>query len=236
LQNAASLVLDVNDGTIFEAANNAKRWPTASITKLMTATVAEDKIDPLTKITITEEMFTVDPSEPTLVVGGTYTAADLTNLMLLPSSNVAAEALASFYGRGIFLDGMNARAAAWGMTNTYFSDPSGVSTANQSTAHDLAQLAMKVYASYPEIFTVTRTVEAYVMDQSSGKKTLIKNINNFAGDADFIGGKTGHTDEAAGNLLSVFRYGGRSIVIIVLGTDDRFGDTRKLYDWFKHAY
>ena len=49
---------------------------------------------------------------------------------------------------------MNARAAQWGMTNTYFDDPSGLSAANESSAHDLAILATHVYQNYPTIFSI----------------------------------------------------------------------------------
>lgn len=231
---AASLTADLAKGVIFEAANAGKRWPIASLTKLMTAAVASDKLDAAARITITQEMFAADPLEATLAVGGTYSAADLLRVMLLPSSNVAAQALASFYGEGNFLAEMNARAAAWGMNDTHFGDPSGLSAANQSTANDLLKLAQKIYANYPEIFRITRTAQASVTEAGSGKKMLIKSINNFAGNADFIGGKTGYTAEADGNLLSVFQYRkGRPVLILVLGTDDRFSDTQKLYDWFK---
>jgi D-alanyl-D-alanine carboxypeptidase len=233
LQDTASLVADLGAGTVFEATNAARRWPTASITKLVTAAVAVDTLDPTTKITITQEMFAADPAEHTLVLGGSYTVADLFRVLLLPSSNVAAEALADFYGRGKFLTEMNARAAAWGMENTYFDDPSGISATNQSTAGDLVKLAAQIYAHYPQIFQITRTPQATITEQNSGKRITIKSINEFAGDADFVGGKTGNTEQASGNLLSVFRYGDRTIVIVVLGTTDRFGDTQKLYSWFK---
>ena len=233
LQAAASLVADLTSGTVFEGTNSDKRWPTASITKLMTAAVAVDKVDPATKISITEDMFAVDPTEQTLVIGGTYSVADLLQMMLLPSSNVAAEAIADFYGKGAFLTEMNIYATRWGMGNTYFGDPSGITATNQSTANDLLKLAQKIYMSYPQIFGTTRTSETYITEVNSGKRMLIKSIDTFAGEPDFIGGKTGHTDEASGNLLSVFRYGGRPILTIVLGTNDRFSDTQKLYDWFK---
>lgn len=233
LQNAASLVADIKTGTVYDAVRVGERWPTASLAKLMTATVVLDNFNLAARITITEPMFALDPTEQTLVVGGTYTAADLLNAMLLPSSNVAAEALAAFYGKDAFLQMMNARAAAWGMEDTHFDDPSGISAADQSTASDLLKLAKMIYTSYPRILQITRTLQAYVTEQNSGKKTLIKNINGFAGEADFVGGKTGHTNEASGNLLSVFRYNGHSLLIIVLGSDDRFSDTQKLYDWYK---
>lgn len=234
LTDFSSLVANLQNGQIFESVNADSRWPTASLTKLMTATVVEDKLAPSTTITITETMLAVDPGdETTLVLGGTYTVADILRAMLLPSSNVAAEALADFYGRTAFLAEMNARAAAWGMTNTYFDDPSGLSAANQSTASDFMKLAQKIYTSYPGIFAITRTPQVTITEENSNKKVLVKSINNFAGEPNFIGGKTGHTPQAAGNLLSVFKNGSQPVLIVVLGTDERFNDTQKLYDWIK---
>ena len=233
LHDAALLAADLKTGTVYGAVNADRRWPTASLTKLMSGTIIEDKFDPNTRIAITENMFAADPQEQTLVVGGTYTVSDLLHLMLLPSSNVAAEAVATFYGRDAFLSEMNARAAAWGMEDTHFNDPSGISAGDQSTANDFLKLAQKIYAGYPQIFQITRALQFSITEQGSSKKILIKSINSFAGGADFVGGKTGHTDEAGGNLLSVFRDGSRTFFIVVLGSDDRFGDTRKLHDWLE---
>ena len=233
LLDEASLVADLKTGTMYETVNADRRWPTASLTKLMSATVVADKLDPSTRITITENMFSADPSEQTLTVGGTYTVSDLLRLMLLPSSNVAAEAVAAFYGRDAFLAEMNARAAAWGMASTHFDDPSGISAGDQSSADDFLKLAQKIYADYPQLFQITRTPQYTVIEENSGRKSVIKSINDFAGEADFVGGKTGHTDQAGGNLLSVFRNGSRIVFIVVLGSDDRFGDTQALYGWYK---
>ncbi len=233
VNDTAFLVANLRTGTVFASANPNRRWPTASITKLMTATVALDKLALDARISITPSMFAVDPTEQTLVVGGTYTVSDLLHVMLLPSSNVAAEALADFYGHDAFMSIMNGRAAAWGMTSTFYGDPSGLSVTNQSTADDFLKLAQKIYTDYPQIFAITRTPSFTITEEASGKFVAVKSINSFAGEADFIGGKTGYTDEAEGNLLSVFRDGNEPIFVLVLGTYDRFGDTERLYNWFK---
>ncbi len=232
----ASLVADLTTGVVIATTDQNVRWPMASITKLMTATVVLDHLSTSTTITITPQMFAVYPQEGTLVVNGTYTVNDLLHVMLMPSSNVAAEAMATYYGRAVFVAEMNQRAQAWGMTNTYFDDPSGLSSANESTAHDLMILARHVYSDYPQILAITRTPETTITDQSSGKRYDVKSINDFAGQANFIGGKTGYTNEAEDNLLSIFNYHGNPVLIIVLGVADRFGDTTKLLNWFTMNY
>ncbi len=235
LQYEAALIADLQTGAIYFGNNNNKRWPLASITKLMTATVVMDNFSMDQAVMITSEAFAADPNEKTLRVGDVYTASDLLRFLLLPSSNVAAEAFADSYGRDRFLSAMNARAIAWGMIRTHYDDPSGLSSGNQSTADDLLLLAKKIYSDYPKILPITRTAQIYVTELSSEKKVFVKSINDFAGDLDFIGGKTGYTTIADGNLLSLFQYHNRPVLIIVLGTDqaERFTNTEKLYNWYK---
>ena len=235
LQYKAALIADLQTGAISFGYNDSMKWPLASVTKLMTASLVMDNFSMDQKITITPDAFAADPNERTLRVGDVYAVSDLLKFLLLPSSNVAAEAFADSYGRARFVDAMNARAATWGMVNTQYEDPSGLSAGNRSTADDLLILAQRMYSGYPDILAITRTTEAYATELGSGDKTLVKSINAFAGEKDFLGGKTGYTDIADGNLLSIFQYKGRPVIIIILGTDeaDRFTNTEKLFDWFK---
>lgn len=235
---SAVLIADLNSGKQLAGLNANERWPMASVSKLMTAVVAIDVLNSDQRITITEPMLAVDPTQQILHLGDTYTVEDLLHVMLLPSNNVAAEALAQFYGRAQFLAAMNAKAQAWGMTSTYYDDPSGLSAANQSSAADLLKLAQQIYATYPHVFAITRAPQATVQNLSTNQPVIIKSINNFAGQADFIGGKTGYTDQADGNLLSIFQYNGRPVFIMVLGINDgvRFNATQQLYNWFKSNF
>lgn len=238
-EREAILVRDITNGVDLASVNADVRWPTASLTKLMTATVVMDHLSMDTKITITPQMMAVDPEENHLVVNGTYTVYDLLHVMLMPSSNVAAEALADYYGRSQFLSEMNQRAAEWGMNDTHFYDPSGLSSANESTAHDLAILATHVYESYPTILQFTDTPDIVITNLANNTNVDVRSINQFAGEADFIGGKTGYIPEARDNLLSMFRYDGKPVLVIVLGAGDtaeRFTDTTKLLDWFTMDY
>jgi D-alanyl-D-alanine carboxypeptidase len=234
IADQASLIADLQTGYIFFGDNANKRWPMASVTKLMTASIVFDNLNMNQKITITAEDVEVDPGQTLLNVGDTYTVSDLLYMLLLPSSNVAAEALAEYYGRANFLAAMNERAANWGMADTHYDDPSGLSAGNESTPDDLLKLAQQIYAHYPQILAITRTPHVVVTDLVTGKQVSVTSINDFAGRADFIGGKTGYTNEADGNLLSIFNYENRPVLVLVMGTDDsdRFNNTLVLYNWF----
>jgi D-alanyl-D-alanine carboxypeptidase len=230
---SAVLIADLESGATLAGVNASGRWPMASISKLMTAAVATDVLGPDQRITITDQMLAVDPTQQILHLGDTYTVSDLLHIMLLPSNNVAAEALADFYGHARFIAAMNAKAAAWGMAGTYYDDPSGLSAANESSANDLLKLAQHLFTAYPQVLAVTRLPQTTAQNLSTGAAVAVKSINSFAGQADFIGGKTGYTDQADGNLLSIFNDAGRPVFIIVLGINDsvRFDATQRLYTW-----
>ncbi len=233
------VVRDVTNGVTLASMNQNDRWPTASLTKLMTATLVLDHFSMNTEITITPKMMAIDPTQVALQIDGTYTVYDLLHAMLMPSNNVAAEAFADYYGYNSFMAAMNARAAAWGMTNTHFDDPSGLSSANESSAHDLAILASHVYQNYPEILAISNTPTFTLTNLATGQTHEIASINEFAGTPGFIGGKTGYIPEARDNLISLFRVDGHPLLIVVLGAKDtaaRFSDTTALLDWVRTDY
>ena len=177
-----------------------------------------------------------------------YTAWDLIKAMLTVSSNDASEALAQAYEKTVlttaqwnaalsknsyFVDKMNAKAAELGMSDTVYGDPSGLSMINQSTAGDLYKLVSYISKRYPDLWKITRNKTNTITDTISGRRQTLKNINNFSGVTDFVGGKTGRTDESGGNLVSIFNYQGRQYLILVFGAQDRDAETKKLFDWLK---
>lgn len=232
----ASLVADLKTKEVFFTSMPRKRWPLASITKLVSAAIVMKDIAQNQSTTLQLADFSADSAEKKLKIGDRYSIRDFLRTMLMISSNESAEALARFYGRDSFVSAMNAMAREWGLFDTHFDDPTGISSASQSTAEDLVKLAGEIYDRYPDILRITKTPSALIAELNSGRKIALANINNFAGRGDFIGGKTGYTEDANGNLLSIFSYKKEPILIIVLGTDDRFGDTEKLFGWFKQSY
>lgn len=232
---AIALVADLQSGEEFLLMGKGKRWPIASITKLVTAAVAWD-LSFTASTTLTDADFPPENPDANLKSGGRYTVADLMRLMLMESNNIAAEALANFSNRDQFLAAMNAKAAEWGIGGTNFTDPTGLSPANQSTADDLLRLAVHIYAEYPDILRTTKKLSTTVTELNSGKRFTIKNIDLLASRPDFLGGKTGYIDESSGNLLSLFLYEHRPVFVLVMGTEDRFGDVERLINWFEANY
>ncbi|MBU6501131.1 MAG: D-alanyl-D-alanine carboxypeptidase [Patescibacteria group bacterium] len=231
----AVLVADLLSGQVYFELKPNMRWPLASLTKLMTGVIVSRGISVNQSTTLTEADFPTDYS-PDMGIGDRFTIGDLRLAMFVESNNEAATAIANFYGYTDFVAAMNAQAKNWGLADTNYDGSVGLSSANQSTAFNLLSLAQKIYNQYPEIFKITTNKSVYITELNSGRKISVKNINIFAGEYDFLGGKTGFTDEASGNLLSLFSYEKRPILVIVLGSDDRFNDTHNLINWFENNY
>ncbi len=147
----AVLLFDLSTGETLYNVNPGLRWPAASLTKLMSADVLLDGMDPAKIITVTREDMAVGGNAQTrdLRAGETYRAEDLLKLMLISSSNEAAEALARDYGRDRLLSEMNARAGSWGLRDTRFLDPAGISPENQTTAEEWKIIVGRIRLAHP---------------------------------------------------------------------------------------
>jgi D-alanyl-D-alanine endopeptidase (penicillin-binding protein 7) len=231
LDASAAAVYDLNGGEIW-GWNDMKHWPMASLTKLMTAVVAKELIPDNDKIQVTveaEQPLKDNQAMPIFRIGDTLTAKDMIKAMLLVSSNDAAEALAQHYGYDKFIQAMNAKAQELRMTDTIFVSPSGLSVKNLSTATDLEKLVKFIWMSNPDLFATSRKRWDYVTvtKDSSVSRRRLDNINTFAGEKNFLGGKTGQLAESGGNLISLFDINGPKL-IIVLGAGDKFQETQKI--------
>lgn len=228
--NARAYGVYTAGGVKIVSSDEAKRWPIASLTKLMTAVVARDVISPTERITITYVNPEVQGFAGNFSVGEIFTAKDLEKAMMIVSSNVAADAIANHYGRERFIDTMNSYAYRLGLTNTYFDDPTGLSYKNQSTVEDLDKLVTYILKKTPDIFRTSRLKSDRIYNLKNGKGRVLTNINEYAGTAGFLGGKTGTTPEAVGNLISIFKGNSKTPdkVIILLGTEHRYEETNNI--------
>ncbi len=207
-----------------------KRWPIASLTKLMTAVVALEHLPISEVITISEEAVATEGNSGSFRAGEKFKLNDLLKAIMLVSSNDAATAVAMHIGEDEFIAAMNKKAQDLGLADTSFVDPTGLSVKNQSTVIDLLRLTEYVRNFEPEIFAVTKKTKDTIIEVKTGKRRTIVNINAFAGRRDFLGGKTGSTLEAGENLISVFKVAGEPKTIIVLGALDRRAETEKIKD------
>ncbi len=229
-------IKDLTANAELYGANTAAAWPIASITKLMTAVVALEKMGPARIITISPNAIATEGGAGGFQAGERYNVNDLIKAMLFVSSNDAAIAIAESYGTSAFVDAMQTTASDLGMSATAFFDASGLSFMNQSVPHDLEKLITYIRQEHPELLSMTMHTSTYITERASNAARELVNINAFAGQADFRGGKTGFIDSSKGNLISTFEHKGHTILIIVFGAEDRFGQTAAFYNWIRHAF
>ncbi len=218
----------LDETTPFIDKNSEKRWPIASVTKLMTALVARETLRPEAKITMSDEAVTVGGVVGNFKSGEMFTAHDLIRAMLVGSSNDAAIALVEALGKDTFINTMQLKANELGMKNTTYTEPTGLSFINQSTIQDLVKLITHIYYADPELLEISRTPLIHITELRSGTTRTVANVDAFAGSWDFIGGKTGYTDEAGRNLIALFKNKNQVLITAVLGSKNAFAETARI--------
>lgn len=228
----AYLVGDTATGKIYIERNDAAALPVASVSKLITALVANMSFSSTTRITITKDEAALPPDGSNISAGETYSVSELMYPLLLDSSNIAAEALASSSNKLNFLELMSSYAWEVGMPDTFFADSSGLSMYNQASAKDIFTLSQYLYKYRPDILTLTRTRVMAVGTTTDHGSHIFASIHPFVDDPRFIGGKTGRTVSAGETMLTVLNINNHPISFIVLGSDlgARERDTRLLID------
>lgn len=242
VKSSAALVIEQNGETSLYQKNADIVAPIASITKLMTAMVVLDGSPNLqAPITITEaDIDTMRGSRSRLHVGVTLPRESALLLALMSSENRAANALARNYPGGLdaFLVAMNVKAQALGMRDTRFEDPTGLSSNNVSTAHDLAKMVVAAQR-YPLIREFTTTPDATV--SVGGHELAYRNTNPLvkSSDWDVSLSKTGYIQEAGKCLVMQARVATKMVVIVLLdsaGKLTRVGDANRIKRWMETVH
>jgi D-alanyl-D-alanine carboxypeptidase len=236
--NAPSfLVADIDTGDVYAEAGQGEPRPIASVTKLMTALVANEVISFDKKVSVSEGGL-VNPPILEATTTKTFLVGDLLYPLLMQSSNLIADSLASYYSKKSFVRWMNTTAKAIGMTATTYADPSGISADNISTTDDLFRLAVYLSNKKSFVLKITNTPLKTIAAED-GSTYQIKNVNGPADTPPFEGGKVGHTTAASDTMLSVLSVKvndvSRRIAVIVLGSDNQSEDTKKLAEWITAA-
>ncbi len=205
-----------------------KPMKAASTVKILTALIAIERLDPAERVTIRPEWTGVEGSSMHLRPGEECTVADLLRGMLLVSGNDAALALACLTAGSeeAFAALMNGKAAALGMADSRFADPSGLaSEGHRVTARDMAVLTRAAMAEplFREI-VASRTAEAAGRSLVNHNKLLWR----YEG---AVGVKTGYTKAAGRTLVSCAEREGLQLVCVTLNDPDDWADHAALLDW-----
>lgn len=212
--------------------NDEKRYPLASITKLMTAVVAVENIDLNQKIVLTPPMLYSYGWSPSLYQGAQLTSLDLIKASLIQSTNDAADSLTYFLDKGTFLGLMNVKANEIGMKNSFFFDSHGLSPKNQSCTNDIVKLLQYIHEEHPDLLEITKE-ENFQLPNPQGKLLTFKNLNLFHEIPGFIGGKTGYLPEAKQTYTTLFEIEDSIYAVAILMSENRKTDLETIYNWLK---
>ena len=237
LKSGVALVLDQDTDEILFSKNPQAVLPIASLTKLMTAVVVTEAQLPLNEtMTISDDdIDTEKGSRSRLRVGTTLPRGDMLHLALMSSENRAAHALGRYYPGGLpaFVDAMNRKARALGMNDTHYVEPTGLSSRNQSSAHDLAIL-VKAAHEVPLIRELSTSPEYTV--EVANRPVQFRSTNGLVKSPEWDIGlqKTGYISEAGRCLVMQAKLAGRHLIMVFLdsaGKYSRIGDAERVRRW-----
>lgn len=236
----ALVVVDIASSAVLTSRNDTLRVLPASTVKLMTSLVAFDHYslnDILTVGSIEKNGQGID-----LITGEKITVRNLLYGLLVASGNDAALVLAQNYpgGEKGFVMAMNQKAEKLNLQSTYFANPTGLDSDQNdnlltdfsyTTALDLAHLATYALKNQ-ELKQIVSTVETTVTDITGKKIHQLYNINELLNKLPGMKGlKTGWTEEAGECLVGYTERDNHGIITVILGSQDRFGETEKLTNW-----
>lgn len=237
----SAVVIDKDSRKILWGKDIHKRYPIASLSKLMTVLVFLDTQPDLTDtITLQETDMTVG-GRIHIAEGETVTYRNLLHSALIASDNNAAQAVvrASGLPRDEFIRRMNQKAQDLGMLNSRFVEPTGLEYSNISSAQDITLLLEEALKNQFIASIVAKKEYSFV--SVSGVAHDLINTNELLGSyLTVIGGKTGFNNEALYNLVvAIENEEGHVVLVGVLGSEDinaRFQDAKVVADWAFNNY
>lgn len=256
----ASVVIDADSGTILHYDEGRTHRQIASLTKIMTAVLAMEKIKNLDEVvTIDEEAVYAEGTKigcprsgycisPRLKIGEKITARNLLQAMLMNSANDAAIALAKHVSgsQESFVKLMNKKAIDLGLVDTNLCTASGLDLDDEnaakecySSAYDIARIA--AYSlRYDTIWKMARLPNNSIVNSFDGKieHTILNTDQLLDKMPNIIGAKTGFTPMAGYSLLMVVAdpTTKHRIVSVVLNDPQRWQDIKMMADWTFSSY
>jgi D-alanyl-D-alanine carboxypeptidase len=226
-------ILDDDSGQLLYGEDASARVPQASTTKIGTTIVALERAPDLSRrirVTVSASAMVARDGSSTMGIepGRTVSLDTLLHGMMLPSGNDAAEqvALALADSREQYVGWMNDEAAALGLKDTHFVNPSGMDAAGHySSAYDMAVLAR--YAMRNATFRDLASASRYTGD-GFPMQNLNRLLDLYPG-ADGV--KIGFTDAAQKTIVASATRDGHRVFVSLMHSQDLVGDCTALFDW-----
>jgi D-alanyl-D-alanine carboxypeptidase (penicillin-binding protein 5/6) len=238
LSATSAYAVDLDSGTTLYALHADTQRPIASVTKLATALVIARQYQDGDIITV-PQLPVYQPADEIMGLqkGERFTVHDLLSALLINSEDDAADALgiATSGSQAAFAVQMNRLLSAWGVTEAHFSNPSGLTDAgNGASAKAVAQIA-ELALQNPTIKQLVATPAATIHD-TAGRSFTLTTTDTLLQSDQFQGIKTGYTPAAGECFVGLTTIQGHPVMTVVLGSQNRFGDTQQLADWINQNY
>ena len=229
----SAFLANISSGEVLYNSNENEILPIASLAKIMTAIIAVEHKSLSDTILISKYADSVGENSMNVTQGETYTLEELLYGLFLHSGNDAAYAIAEGVAgdKDTFVLWMNLKAKELGLTNTLFTDPSGLDDKAHSTAIELAKLTM--YAlKHKDLRRIAGTVEIEIAENNNHKYIPLYNQTNLLTTYPGVKGfKTGYTEEAGLCLVTYAQNQDVELVGVVLNSIDRKGDMVNMLDY-----
>lgn len=236
---AASIVVDAETGEVVTAANERELLAPASTTKILTALLVRDRLELDDEITISETAADAPPRRIGLPAGTRWRVEDLLYATMHCSCNDAAWALGQAAGGGTmagFESQAGRLAERLGLEDApVLRDPAGLDNTasigggNLLSARDLA-IAARAYLDDPVLAAIASAPDHQWVG-GDAKPHSVTNLNRFVGAYEgAIGLKTGFTKQAGMTFVGAARRGGRTLIAVVLRSENHYAATRALLD------
>jgi D-alanyl-D-alanine carboxypeptidase (penicillin-binding protein 5/6) len=245
LRSSNAILIRLNDDTTLMRKNSEEKTYPASLTKMMTAIIAIERLPNLNQeIELTHETFTdlynANASLAGFVTGEKIEAIDLLYAVLLPSGAEACIGIADYVAGSEeeFVKLMNEKALNLGMSNTNFSNSTGLQHENHyTTVEDMGKLLSYSMKNeiFHRIFTSSRHSTRPTNKHPDGitfHSTMFEKLRAIdMGNSNIIGGKTGYTQEAGLCLASVAQKDGMEYILITTGANgDQYSEQYNILD------
>ena len=221
----ARLLVEADTGQVLYEDNPHKKWPPASMVKMMLALIVMEKlkegsIQLTAPVTVSQSATRIGGSQVYLKEGEVFTLEELMEAVLIASANDASTAVAEYVAGSVeaCVQLMNEQAKALGMNDTQYFNVHGLpAKAGQqddvTTAYDSVILAREL-VKYPDVLRWTSTEEARFRNNTLTLTITNHLIGSFPG-ADGL--KTGYIARSRFNLTATAKRGDMRLIAVVLG-------------------
>jgi len=243
-ESKSAILMEISTGRILYDENSHEQLAPASMTKMMPMylvleAIADGRLDWDQELHVSEHAASLGGAQVYLEPGEVMTVRDLFKSVAIASANDSVTALGEAVSgsEAAFVELMNERAQDFGMENTVFKNPTGLTEDGHiTTAYDMALLSIRLVSDFPEVLEYTSLYESYIREDSESPFWLV-NTNKLVRFVDGVDGlKTGYTRDAGFCLSATAQRGGMRVVAVVMGAPRSDVRNREIAQLMEHAF